>query len=739
MSFEAMLDTFVAESRELLRDMESELLKLERDEPTPEAINAIFRAAHTIKGSAGMFGLEPIVSFTHIVETVLDRVRSQRLTLTTALAALLLDCKDQLASLIEALASGDDQFTDFAERSSELAAALRSAMGEDAAVGMPPADSASRAAASPAPVPSTTPTAVSEELLTGSEAWHISVRYRPQILHTGVDPLSILRYLTSFGELLGVQVVDDALPPADRFDPEACYLGFELRFRSQIDKAQIENAFEFAWDDCSLTILPPRSRIADYIRLLRDLPESDARLGELLVQCGSLTSDELAKALREQQQLAAASPGAAPQLGELLVQQKRVQAPVVEAALEKQRQTKERAKDKGAEKRTLRVDADKLDYLIDRVGELIIAGATTAVIAHRMRLSELSEAVSHLSRLVEDVRDQALQLRMLPIGETFSRFQRIVRDVARELGKDIRLEISGGDTELDKTLIEQIADPLTHLVRNAVDHGIESAERRAAAGKDLQGVVRLHAMHESGAVIIEVADDGGGLPYEKILAKAQAKGLIAPGQILSEREVYALIFEPGFSTAEQVTNLSGRGVGMDVVRRNINNLRGSIDIHSESGRGTVMRIRLPLTLAIIEGFHVRVGRSSFVIPLDLVEECIEFANAEHFAGGHRYFDLRGKALPFVRLRELFGIPETAVRRESLVVIRCAGQRAGLVVDDLLGEMQAVIKPLAPIFSHLRGISGSTILGDGSVALILDVMALLQVVASTAPTEEPVPA
>jgi two-component system chemotaxis sensor kinase CheA len=312
---------------------------------------------------------------------------------------------------------------------------------------------------------------------------------------------------------------------------------------------------------------------------------------------------------------------------------------------------------------------------------------------------------------------------MVKIGATFNRFQRVVHDVARELGKDIGLAVDGEDAELDKTVVEKIGDPLMHLVRNAMDHGIEPADVRVAAGKPARGMIKLNAFHESGSIVIQVSDDGGGLRKEKILAKAIERGLVDADRKLTDAEIYNLIFEAGFSTAEKITNLSGRGVGMDVVKRNITALRGSVDVGSSEGQGTTVTVRLPLTLAIIDGFLVQVGDSVFVIPLDTIEECIEFA-AEP---GQDYSNLRGQVLPFIRLRSLFHIGGAPTRRESIVVLRFGKVRAGLVVDTLLGEFQTVIKPLSPIFSEVRCISGSTILGTGDVALILDVGALLQAV------------
>jgi two-component system chemotaxis sensor kinase CheA len=484
--------------------------------------------------------------------------------------------------------------------------------------------------------------------------------------------------------------------------------------------------FEFVQDDCEIRLVAPRSKVSEYVELIRALPENPARLGEMLVLCGSVTAAELAAALAQQSQAEAlATPDdnadvPPPRLGSILVAAGQVAPVVVEAALNKQKQVVEQ---KAQENRSIRVDSDKLDKLIDLVGELIIAGARASVIGQRLHSTELQEATSTLSGLVEEVRDAALELRMVKIGATFNRFQRVVHDVARELGKDIGLAVDGEDAELDKTVVEKIGDPLMHLVRNAMDHGIEPADVRIAAGKPARGMIKLNAFHESGSIVIQVSDDGGGLRKEKILAKAIERGLVDADRKLTDAEIYNLIFEAGFSTAEKITNLSGRGVGMDVVKRNITALRGSVDVGSSEGQGTTVTVRLPLTLAIIDGFLVQVGDSVFVIPLDTIEECIEFA-AEP---GQDYSNLRGQVLPFIRLRSLFHIGGAPTRRESIVVLRFGKVRAGLVVDTLLGEFQTVIKPLSPIFSEVRCISGSTILGTGDVALILDVGALLQAV------------
>ncbi|HEX8980170.1 MAG TPA: chemotaxis protein CheA [Parasulfuritortus sp.] len=699
-----ILQAFLVECRELLDGMEAGLLRVEQEDDTTESVNAIFRAAHTIKGSAGLVGLDGMVAFTHVMESVLDRVRAGELGIDGDLVAVLLDCGDHLARRVDLLAGGGDDSI-LEEEAGRIQARLAPYQ---------------RGAGSSLPAP-VAATPVNDR--GAAEHWHISLRFGPDVLRNGMDPLSFLRFLGTLGDIVGLHLID-RIPPAAEMDPETCYLGFEIGFRSAASKADIEAVFEFVQDDCVIHILPPASRIEEYLELIRSLPEDDFKLGEILVRCGTLTQHELAEALARQ--AAAQDAGAAAQakpLGEIILESGMVQPAVLDAALEKQKQGREA---KSQENRVLKVDSEKLDHLINLVGELVIAGASAAVLAQRSRDMVLQETTSNIARLVEEIRDSALQLRMVQIGETFRRFNRVVRDVSRELGKEIELVITGAETELDKTVVDKIGDPLTHLVRNSMDHGIEATEARIARGKPARGTVRLNAYHDSGNIVIEVGDDGNGLNRERILAKAQEKGLVQAGQTLGDQEVYQLIFEPGFSTAAQVTNLSGRGVGMDVVRRNIEALRGTIEIDSREGEGSTFRIRLPLTLAIIDGFLFGVGSASYVVPLDMVVECVELTDADRLEAGERNFvNLRGELLPFLRLREYFSDDSKAVRRENIVVVQHAGQKAGLVVDALMGEFQTVIKPLGQLFGHLKGISGSTILGSGEVALIMDVPALIQ--------------
>jgi len=707
---------FIQESREQLSEMESGLLRLEQNQDDQDNINSIFRAAHTIKGGSGVVECHFIEAFTHRVENLLDALRNGALSVTPELATLLLECCDHMGNLLDVLAA----------ESAEPDAGLL-ARGETLTEGLKVF-----LAPSPAETGSTVtlhdPTVEVESSGGGivvTDAWHISIRFGENILRGGTDPLSFIRYLGDLGEIIGLETITDAMPAASEMDPESCYIGFEIQLQTRSSKADIERVFDFIRDDCDLYILPPNSKLSEYIKRIGELPEDSMRLGEILVRCGALTQAEVDQGLCSQKTANDSTPPAGEaqpqQLGEILVDHKVVHKELIDAAVGKQTQINDK---KAKEARLVRVQADKLDQLIDLVGELVIAGASANLLAQKSKQVALVETTSVLSRLVENIRDSALQLRMVQIGDTFNRFNRVVRDVSKELDKEIELHISGAETELDKTVVEKIGDPLMHLIRNSLDHGIEPAALRLERGKPACGRVSLNAYHDSGSIVIEVADDGGGLNKEKIAAKALERGIIQPGQTLSEAEIVNLIFEPGFSTIDKVSNLSGRGVGMDVVRRNIQALRGAVNVTSVDGEGASFSIRLPLTLAIIDGFLVGVGKAAYVIPLDTVVECIELKEPPH---GRDFLNLRGEALPFIRLRDLFEIDGQPPTRENIVVIQFGGQKAGIVVDQLLGEFQTVIKPLGVMFPHLRGIGGSTILGSGEVALILDVAALVQIV------------
>lgn len=694
------LQTFIVEARELLQAMEESLLQLESEPGDDDAIGAIFRAAHTIKGSAGLFGLDPIVSFTHIVEDVLDRLRDGSVSVDAALIAVLLKSGDHMLELIDVVASQGSQL-----QAAALAreASLRASLQAYQAPATPSAH-AQKAEIEDA-------VAVSDE----NTLWHLSLDFGVEVFRNGMDPLSFLRYLNTLGEIVAVQTLTGKLPGSEQWDAESCYLGFEIDLRSAATQAAINEVFDFVREDCvvAITRMDAEEAGVSNTGLVSQAGET-AETGTAMVALGELLDD---------QRLVARAPG---------------QAEVVVASERAPAQTDSKAKDG----RYVRVNADKLDELINLVGELVIASAGATLLAGACDNDPLRESTSTVSGLVEEILDGALRLRMIPIGDTFNRFRRVVRDVSQELGKDIDLIISGAETELDKTVVEKIGDPLMHLLRNAMDHGIETAQARVAAGKPLKGHLHLNAYHDSGSIVLEIADDGAGLNRDRILEKALERGLIAPGSNLTDQEIYNLIFEPGFSTAQAVTNLSGRGVGMDVVKRNITLLRGTVDLDSKPGEGTVVRIRLPLTLAIINGFLVGIGTSTYVIPLDMVQECVELNEDDRTLSREQgYLDLRGEVLPLVYLRDHFHHDGPVARRQNVVVVRYAEHKAGLVVDDLLGEFQTVIKPLGKLFGALRGISGSTILGSGAVALILDIPALLSQIVQletryTAPSSQP---
>jgi two-component system chemotaxis sensor kinase CheA len=725
MSLDPAFAAFEEESREMLAEMESNLLAIEGGGTDTSLINAIFRAAHTIKGSAGMFGLDGVVSFTHHVESVMDDARKGKLTVTSDLVTLMLRCTDHMAFLVAEGIGAETRGEDEAAREKVLLEELMTFVGGDEAVARRAA--AKNAAAAAAPVVEAEPTPATghgggEHSDDGAGAggdhdgWHVRIRFGPNVMREGMDPLAFIRYLSTQGQINWIR--SELVEPGseETFDPETCYIATELVISGGIDEASVRAVFDFIADQCELTVESCSSAWLTEARRFRPTPKPDHASEP------SLPTDEPEVAARVDGNLAApveaaATDGARKAMArDATPQPQGGGAPAVGKA----------GDGRSAESRFLRVEADKLDQLINLIGELVIASAYSSLIAQRLRDAELAEAISTATELVESLRDTALNLRMVQIGATFSRFQRVVRDLSAELDKDVELVISGAETELDKSVVEKISDPLTHLVRNSLDHGLETRDKRVAAGKSPVGKLQLHAYHESGSIVIEVADDGGGLNSEKIRAKALERGLINANAALTQREINNLIFEPGFSTADTVTNISGRGVGMDVVKQNILGLRGSIDIESEVGVGTITRIRLPLTLAIIDGFLVNVAGGAFVVPLNMIVECLTLnCKDTETASGRNYVNLRGEVLPFVRLRDVFEKEDGVERRENIVVVNYAGRTAGLVVDELVGDFQTVIKPLGPLFKTVRGISGSTILGSGEVALILDVPALIE--------------
>lgn len=707
---------FLVEVDELLSDMEDALLHLETSPDDMEAINAVFRAAHTIKGTSGIFGFDDVVTFTHVAESLLDKIRDSEISINHEIIEVLLKSGDHMSALVNAVISNDNDISkELLEISAELISQLNAFM-QQAPTDMIVSDTDEHR----------TETLEREEQIADNDNWHISLRFGLDVFRQGMDPISFIKYLQQIGRIVSISVLPEKLPSLKSIDPEACYLGFEISLQSDSNKEEIESVFEFVQEDCEVRIVPPNSAISCYIELIQALPEEDELLGEILIKSQVLTLKELNNCLSEQ--ALDRSTGKGKSIGEILINKGVVDQRIVGAAVEKQTQVRT---SKNTESRVVRVNSDKLDELINMVGELVIASATASLLANKSGQADIEEASTSVDNLVDSIRNNALNLRMVPIGETFNRFQRVVRDVSKELGKEIELVISGADTELDKMVVEKMGDPLMHLIRNSLDHGLEIPEQRIASGKKSQGKISLNAYHDSGSIVIEIIDDGKGLNKKQLLAKALEKNLIEEGQVLTDNEINNLIFHPGFSTKDSVSNISGRGVGMDVVKRNIISLRGSIDLESEEGVGTVVRIRLPLTLAIIDGFQVGVRDDSYVVPLDMVIECVEYSAEKGESGNidinNNYFNLRGEVLPLVKLKDHFkyaNLESDQGVRANIVVVHYAGRKAGLVVDELMGEFQTVIKPLGKLFSEIKGIGGSTILGNGEVALILDVQQLI---------------
>ena len=705
------MPAFISEAAEQIEAIESLLLELEEQPDNRDLLDNLFRCAHTVKGSAGIFGLNRVVEFTHHVETLLDKMRDGDIALTPDINTLLLQCNDQIKFLVDTALDEDADTPDQKDLRADLIVQLAALSTDGAAPAASPA-----AAVVPEPA----------NAAGGSAVWTISARFGPDTFRNGMDPLSIARYLAGMGTVVSMKCVVDAVPPLVNINPESCYLSFVMELESSSSREDIEGAFSFVMDDCELDVQAPETPGQKLVRAIESIPETP-RLGDMLVQVGAVSPDKLAQVLSTQEHAAGMPSVPKAKIGDLLETQAGVPPEAVQAALGKQQKIREASS--STEDRYIRVQADRLDAVINLLGELVIAGAGATMLARESRQINLLEANLHMNSLIEEIRNGTLGLRMVPVGETFSRFRRVVRDTAASLGKEVNFEIVGGDAELDKSMVEKIADPLMHLVRNSLDHGLEPPQERIAAGKPAAGKLVLSAQHETGAILIRIEDDGRGINRERVLQRAWNRGLLEQGVVPSDDAINMLIFEPGFSTAEQVTNLSGRGVGMDVVRRNIEALRGSIRLLSNPGLGLVVDIRLPLTLAIIDGFMVGVGRSKFVLPLETVVEVIEAAgrDVKVDTAGRHCLELRGAMLPVVRLRSLYGVESSHHDRVSVVVVNSDKGQYGIEVEVLLGQQQTVIKPLGRLFKSIRGISGSSILGSGEVALILDVNSLGELV------------
>ena len=677
---------FFEESFEGLDAMESGLLNLDMGDFDAEAINTIFWAAHSIKGGSGTFGFTEVAEFTHVMETLLDEMRDGRRQVTQGAVEILLGSVDCLREMLTAIQSSQE--IDSA-RVAEHKQALDRELDSGGVAG-------SVLANEPAVQRPGDASAVADTVVQG---WRIAFSPHVHLLKTGNDPVRMFRELAELGELT-VKVDFQGVPDFQQLDPEECHLSWDLQITGDISREQIDDVFDWVEEDCDLAVqqLTAQPGVEEKSEDTgQDRSEPDVQKLQAAEVASPLNNEEPASRRREQKPAAKKAPA------------------------------------KPAGSSSIRVDTEKIDNLINMVGELVITQSMLSLVGEQFsinRMDQLKSGLAQLERHTRELQESVMNIRMLPINFVFTRFPRLVHDLSAKMGKKIILEMTGEQTEVDKTVIELISDPLVHLVRNSLDHGIEMPEQRLAAGKPETGRITLNAYHRGGNIVIEVCDDGRGLDRGKLLVKAIEKGLVEDNIPMTDQQVFELIFMPGFSTAEQLSDISGRGVGMDVVRKNIQTLGGNIEIQSEQGRGSVFAIHLPLTLAILDGQSIAVGDETYIVPLVSIIESINVSEdmVNRVAGKGETFRLREEYLPSIRMHEIFGVENVRAKKlcEGLVVVvEGQGVRCGLFIDDLLSQQQVVIKSLEANFRRVEGVSGATILGDGSVALILDIPGLVR--------------
>ncbi len=685
---------FREEARELIEELEEALLGLEENPRDRELVDRVFRAMHTLKGSGSMFGFDDVAAFTHDIETYFDLVRSGELCVTKELVNLTLKSLDLIVTMLDAGPGGkpvDKVKVD------EISSAFRKL-----------AQGALPAGLDTAKINSSESKSAVAEHAPGPNAATYHIRFRPsgRIMSNGMNPLSLIDELRAMGECSVVAHTGD-IPPLEDFDPENCYTFWDVTLATDQSEDAIRDVFIFVEDGSEITIRRAGESMwgADH--------DGRPLIGDILVDNRSTTHEAVQRVLKRHKRI-----------GESLVEMSEVTPEELEKALAQQRAIERLRAEQVA--KSVKVSSDKLDVLAELVGELVTAQSRLRRAADSSADQELVKIFEDMEKLTERLRDNTLGMRMVQIGTTFTRFKRLVRDLAGELGKEVVFSTGGGETELDKTVIERLGDPLMHLIRNSIDHGIETPEERLAAGKLKHGSVELSASQTGGWVFISVTDDGRGLDPEAIRAAAVDKGIIGAEERLDEEGLLGLILVPGFSTAKSVSSVSGRGVGMDVVKGCVDSLRGAVEIRSEQSRGTAITLKLPLTLAIIDGLLVKVDESFYVVPLSSVRECVELTSRDlGFHGGRRFIDVRGELIPHIPLRDYFGVRGEVPAIEHIVIVEDGGQKVGLSVDEVLGGHQAVIKPLSRACGNVDAISGATILGDGMLALILDLPGLIR--------------
>lgn len=673
---------FYEESFEGLQVMEASLLEMDCGSPDKEVINTIFRAAHSIKGSSGTFGFTDVTEFTHVLETLLDQIREGKRALEQHHVDLFLESVDCLRAMLTDLQSGRKCDTTVSQ---ELKQQFQAILNQGAVTSHK--DNAARE--------QTTATAP------GVTRWKIRFIPGSNILQTGNEPVRMFRELAEMGSL-NAQVILDRLPEFAALTPEACYFSWEILLDTDVPETRIREVFEWVVDDSDIVLEALSS------------PTSVAPMTVAAPRAAGLSTGE------------ADAVNAPP------VVTVTKEAPAAKKSDAGGHDDASRDKSRQVEASSIRVSTEKIDSLVNLVGELVITQSMLSQLGSEFdpsKMAKLQEGLAQLEHNTRELQESVMRIRMLPINFSFSRFPRMARDLSKQLGKKVEIRIQGEQTELDKTVMERIGDPLVHLVRNSMDHGLETPDERVAAGKSETGTVTLNAFHQGGNIVIEVFDDGRGLNADKIRAKALKCGIIQEHEILTQDQINELIFQPGFSTADAVTDVSGRGVGMDVVRRNIQELNGSIDVQSERNKGTKFTIRLPLTLAILDGQLIQVGQQVYIIPLISIVESMQ-ARPElvnHVAGGCDVFRLREEYIPIINLAEIFGVEPLSrdLSKNLFVVVEVGSEKVAVVVDDLLGQQQVVIKSMESNYKKVDGISGATILGDGTVSLILEITDLIK--------------
>jgi two-component system chemotaxis sensor kinase CheA len=669
--FSKFIATFITECKELLEDMEERLMDLNEENADSETLNAIFRCAHSIKGGAGAFGFNLIANFTHVLEALLDNMREGKIAPTRPIVDKLLEAVDILNQMVKAAEDGTNLPEDFGQ---DLAGDL-AAIAKGEGVTIEATDN-----------PGTKASDEAQNTSGGDDITFYSISFIPDedMLLTGNEPYLIFTELKSLGDV-EIKAKYDKLPDIYELEPSNCYLEFSADVNSTADMARVKEVFEFVEDNCKLSI-------------------------DITGGCSS------AENVAAQVQKNTVAP---------MLQQGGKEGDAKKADANPSQEAK-----KVGSIASIRVDVEKIDALVNLVGEIVINQAMIQAQTKELpyeQYAELIQGIEDLSLYTRELQEAVMSVRMQPVKSIFSRMPRLVRDVSKQLHKDIRIDMLGEGTEIDKTIIEQLSDPLTHMIRNSLDHGIEKPEARVAAGKPAQGVITLEADQRGGKIVITIEDDGNGVNREKVLAKAIEKGIVNQNDQLSPADIDRLIFHPGFSTADQVSDISGRGVGMDVVKKNIENIGGAVEVESTPGKGSKMSVFIPLTLAILDGMVVGIGDEKYIIPISNIIETLRPKREEvkKIADGNDVINVRGEFTPVLYLHRIFNVNTTKQNPEDgLVVLVEAGiQKYGLLVDELLGQQQVVVKSLEENAIAVDGVSGATILGDGKVSLILDMVKL----------------